>query len=108
MVKKEIRRKIIQYLKLLEQNGIANPSAILYGSYAKGYAHEYSDIDLIVISQDFDKNPYKYDKLLCRLTIQVEPRIEPIPAGKQEIWKKTGSVILEIAKKEGIKISLPH
>ncbi len=108
MVKKEIRRKIIEYLKCLEQNGITKPRAILFGSHAKGKAHEYSDIDLIVISDDFNNNPYKYDKLLWRLTVHVEPRIEPIPAGTHEIRKKTGSVILEIAKKEGIKINLTH
>ena len=36
---------------------------ILFGSYAKGNAHEYSDIDLAVISPDFDPSKSRFSNL---------------------------------------------
>jgi len=51
--KQEINRIIESFKKELEKYHIRTERIILYGSYAKGYAREDSDIDLIVVSSDF-------------------------------------------------------
>ena len=52
----------------------------LYGSYAKGNPHEYSDIDvaLVVGRLDDGYDVLKTEPLLWKLTRQVDDRIEPI------------------------------
>lgn len=50
----EIGDIISRYIEKLKEQGISPSSVILYGSYAKGTAREYSDIDLIVVSKDFE------------------------------------------------------
>ena len=50
---------------------------ILFGSYAKGTAHEESDIDLVIVSPDF-RNRAEMDILehLSRMAAQVSPLLE--------------------------------
>ena len=55
MVKSTTRNKgiISRYRLELIKHGISEISAYLYGSYARGSAHEGSDIALIIVSDDF-------------------------------------------------------
>ena len=46
---------IKEYKKSLLDLGVRVQKIVLFGSYAKGRSHEYSDIDLIVISEDFKR-----------------------------------------------------
>ena len=56
-----------------------NPSAIvLYGSYAKGSAHEDSDIDIAVVFDGFTGDWLKTSTRLWRLTEDISFDIEPI------------------------------
>ncbi len=48
---KEIVKKFILEAK---KDNINIIQAVLFGSYAKGTNHEYSDIDLAVVSKDFE------------------------------------------------------
>ncbi|MCD5406064.1 MAG: nucleotidyltransferase domain-containing protein [Desulfotomaculum sp.] len=48
-----IERIIERYKKELKKCGINAEKIMLYGSYAKGTPREDSDIDLIIISEDF-------------------------------------------------------
>jgi hypothetical protein len=50
----ELAGIIEQYRSVLTTMGIHVEKVILYGSYAQGKAREESDIDLIVISPDFE------------------------------------------------------
>jgi len=49
----EIRRAISKYVQALDENGIHAQQVFLYGSHAKNRAHEDSDIDIIIVSEDF-------------------------------------------------------
>lgn len=51
--KREIEAIIERYKNILIELGIKPERIILYGSFAKGSPREDSDIDLIVISEDF-------------------------------------------------------
>lgn len=46
--------KIKRYLNELKDHNINVEKLYLYGSYAKGNYHEFSDIDVIMISKDFE------------------------------------------------------
>jgi len=77
------------------------PSAIvLYGSYAKGNAHEGSDIDVAVIFNNFTGDWLKTSSKLWHLTEEISFDIEPIlldskqdKSGFVQNIYKTGQVI---------------
>jgi len=51
----EIKEKIKRYKNLLLQMGVAVERVILFGSYARSKNREGSDIDIVVVSNDFEK-----------------------------------------------------
>ncbi len=53
---KDINIQIDGFLKALLSEGYIISRAILFGSMAKGTAHDYSDIDLAVWSDEFEEN----------------------------------------------------
>lgn len=106
MADKKVIKIVKKYLRVLRENGITDPKAILYGSFAKNKQGKYSDIDVIILSKDFDEEPFTMDSLLWRLTLKADPRIEPISAGEEEFEENNSSPILLTAKKEGIKVEL--
>lgn len=57
--KKDIESQIKGYLEGLESMGFPVYNAILFGSMAKGKAHDYSDIDLAVWSPAFGDNYFE-------------------------------------------------
>ena len=51
----------------------------IYGSFAKGISHKWSDIDLAIISPDFSDDTF-YDRLsLMHIAASIDDRIEPHP-----------------------------
>ncbi len=53
--KQKIRNIIIRFESELKKLNINPQKIVLFGSYARGKAREDSDIDLVVISDDFKK-----------------------------------------------------
>ena len=106
MVEDAIIATIKNYLASLPAFGIHACRAVLFGSYVRGKADEYSDIDLVVIAPEFDGvREISLVKALWRATTS-DNRIEPIPCGEQE-WETDGSrPILEIARREGVIITV--
>ena len=49
----EIERVINKYKSALSALGVTAERVILFGSYATGKAKEFSDIDLLIVSSDF-------------------------------------------------------
>jgi predicted nucleotidyltransferase len=50
----EVIKKIKSFIKELERDNIHIKRAILFGSYAKGTFNEWSDIDVVLVSEDFE------------------------------------------------------
>lgn len=107
MPKESIIISVRNYLKELSRIGVPVKQAILFGSYAKETNHKWSDIDLIVLSDKYDKECTREDiKLLWRTAARTDNRIEPIPVGSNR-WKTDDeSTIIEIARREGIIVNL--
>lgn len=67
MVKRTIPKKITKivknYIQDLEQDGLKIERAIVFGSYAKGKQHKWSDIDVCIISKDLGRKKYPMEYL---------------------------------------------
>lgn len=106
MVEIAIANVIKKYLKELPEVGIHASRAVLFGSFAKGGGDEWSDIDLVVIAPEFDgRREISLIQALWRATL-LDSRIEPIPCGEREWETDQSRPILEIARREGIEITI--
>lgn len=52
-----LERRIARYLALVRQH-MRIDKAILFGSYAYGQPHEFSDVDVVIVSRDFCNVPF--------------------------------------------------
>jgi predicted nucleotidyltransferase len=105
VVESAIVNAVRQYLAMLPTVGIHASRAVLYGSFARGEADQYSDIDLVVIAPEFDLGrDFETINRLWETTILADNRIEPIPCGEKEWESGDGRPILEIARREGVVI----
>lgn len=109
MAQKRIPKKIIQtvedYLTSLKKEKLPIKEVYLFGSFAKGKQHKWSDIDVCVVSPKF-KNSFTALQYLWKIrpdiTNPYEPTIEPIGFTPKEF--KENSMIVNEIKKTGIKI----
>jgi len=82
----------------LESKGIRIHKLILFGSYAQGKAAEGSDIDVLVISDDFSgKNYWARIDILADAIYDVFDPIEAVALTIEE-WEKGESVIVDYAR----------
>ena len=109
MVKHSVIESIKKYLMELISLGVPVKFWILYGSNIDTTkAGEWSDIDLLVISPFYDKQLTREDiNILWKTAAKVDSRIEPIPVGLEQWDTDDESTIIEIARREGIKIDVP-
>jgi len=92
-----------RYIALCAGSGIAISRAILFGSQGAGAAKEHSDIDLLLVSDQFKNNTLENWKLIAPITAclyDVEPH--PYPPAK---FKK-GDPFIEEVKRLGIEIKI--
>jgi predicted nucleotidyltransferase len=102
MVDESVVKAVQRYLQAVKERGIPVHYGILFGSQVTGMAHEWSDIDLIVVSPIFDSPRRRQDiDLLWHITVVTDPRIEPIAVGERQWLEDDTSPILEIARREG-------
>jgi uncharacterized protein len=76
--------------------------AYLFGSHAKGTSHQWSDIDLAIISPDFSEDLYEERLVLMRLAAAIDDRIEPKPF-RPEMFTPIEPLVDEI-QKHGLKL----
>ncbi|WP_045213717.1 nucleotidyltransferase domain-containing protein [Desulfonatronovibrio magnus] len=72
---KELMRNYIAQVNQVKQVD----RAYLYGSYAKGKANKWSDIDVAIVSPDFSQDLFEERVLLMKLALKLDDRIEPSP-----------------------------
>lgn len=86
---------VIRYVRELEKIGIRPERVLLYGSYAKGTADLWSDIDLVVISSDLAGiDPLRRLEMLSLATGEVDAPIEALGYTPQEIAERGADSIL--------------
>ncbi len=107
MVDPSVRDSVQRYLQALEQEGIPVQFGAIFGSHSKGQTHRWSDIDLVVVSSRFDESRRRDDiDRLWIVAADTDHRIEPIPCGVRQWEQDDVTPIIDIARREGEKVSL--
>jgi len=75
----KIKKTLDMYLQALRANKIPIKEAILFGSYAHGNNHEWSDIDIALVSEIFIGNRIKDKDKIRNITLAVNSAIDVIP-----------------------------
>lgn len=87
---------IKKYKTLLQEKGIPVKKIILFGSYAKGTAKPWSDLDLCIVSSVFGKAKYDEMVSLMHLASIIDPMIEPHPYHPKDLRDPFDSLAYEI------------
>ena len=97
---------IAQYREKLESLGIRVRGIFLYGSHASGKAREDSDLDLVVVSDDFkDMDLWERLCLLGRARKGIERPMEILGFTEEEFESKgKGTFIGDEVKLKGIEV----
>ena len=98
MDKAAILKIVDRFHKEINSRGIRLQKIILYGSHSVGTNNEESDIDLVVISDDFyGKDYWERIDLLADVIYQIFAPIEAV-ALTQDEWDKKDSFIVDFAR----------
>ena len=99
MDKKTVLANISRFREAIESAGVEPQKIILYGSYAAGTQRPDSDIDLVVISEDFEMMDYwQRIDVLADAIYKVFLPIEAVAMTLQE-WSDGDSLIADYARK---------
>ena len=79
-----VKETISNYLRSLNRHNILIKEAILFGSYAKGCANEWSDIDIALVSEIFVGDRIEDKDKIRRITLSVSSEIEVIPFAPED------------------------
>lgn len=85
------------FRKAMESQGITIDRLILFGSHASGQWHRSSDIDLVVVSQDFHgRGFWERIDLLTNAIYNVFAPIEAVAMTPEE-WDRKESLVVDYA-----------
>ena len=103
--------KLKQLLKKFK-NGLAQlygsrlKGVYLYGSYARGDFEQWSDLDVLVILDTFERSPLELKRtsqLVAELSLEYLITISPVFLREQE-WKTGNKPLLRNIRAEGVAI----
>ncbi len=107
MVEQSVTIAVQRYLSALQSAGLAVRFGVVFGSWTAGRAGPWSDIDLLVVSPQFDGIHSRQDvNFLWRQAARIDSRIEPIACGERQWEQDESSAIIEIARREGTQIAV--
>ena len=101
--KNEAKKIVKKYARELTINNFPFKAIYLFGSFAKNKAHQWSDIDVAVVSDKLKINFDKNEDLLWQIRRKVNSGIEPIGFTVKDFQDKNDPMVYEI-RKNGIKI----
>lgn len=90
------------FIRDCQSNGLTFYKVLLFGSTAKNNTHEWSDVDLLLISDQFSDNVFENLKLYSKINIKY-PIIETHPYPTKH-YNEGDDFIKEISK-ESIEIA---
>lgn len=101
-VNRTIKEKVKKYIEVLKRYKINVKEAYIYGSYAKGRANKWSDIDLCIISDDISAGNFEDEFKLQKLRRKVSLEIEPVGYSSKEFFPED-PLVYEILK-TGVRV----
>src|SRR5271157_1247702 len=90
-----------QFIKDCNENGLSFYKVFLFGSYAKDKADDWSDIDLLLVSDKFSDNIFENLKLYSKINVKY-PMIETHPYPKS--YYLTGDDFIKEISRESMEI----
>ena len=106
MATNEVIELLRKYILLLNSEGISVYKAFLFGSYSTNTATEISDIDVMIVSDNFDETDDKAAGKMWKLTKNINTKIEPFLIGKNKFNDDISSPLVNMIKLNGIEIAL--
>lgn len=103
MSKTEVKKIIKKYASELRKRDFPVSSAYLFGSYAKGKANKWSDIDVAIVSDKLKTNNRENYKKMIYTTLDVDSRIEAHGFTVSQFKDNSIPMVYEI-RKTGIKV----
>lgn len=76
--------------------------SIVFGSFVKGIAKEWSDIDVALVSPDFTGDRFEDRIRIIPMIRKIDSRIEPIPFRSEDF--DNGGMLVEEIKRTGTRI----
>lgn len=104
MATQEIIELLRKYVLLLNSQGISVEKAYLFGSYAKGSATITSDIDLMIVAENYNEADDLMAGKMWMLTRKVSTRIEPVFVSSTRFRDDDSSPLIQTVKSTGIEI----
>ncbi|MBI5376313.1 MAG: nucleotidyltransferase domain-containing protein [Candidatus Schekmanbacteria bacterium] len=80
------------FLKTLKDANIRIEKALLFGSYVRGNAGKWSDIDVAIVSPDFSGIPFYDREMLIPFQLKTDSRIEVHPFRPEDFTEDNGFV----------------
>ena len=91
-----------KYARELEKLGVPVEEILLFGSYARGEARTFSDIDLAIVSTRFGKGDgLEFSGILSQARLSINEIIEAIGLSPEQIDKAPKYSLIEDIKKTG-------
>ncbi len=108
LTRKTAIKLINDFISACAERNITFQKVILFGSVASGRTHQYSDIDVAFVSDQFTGNPFYDLKSLNPIKIADHKflDIEPLTFTPKEFESGDDTFLEEVVKKTGIEIPL--
>ncbi len=102
MAPETILNKTKKFLEIIRESGIIVEEAYLFGSWVQGKANEWSDIDLAIVSPNFEGNRFYDRRKLDDALLEVDTDIQVHPY-RPEDFNESNPFVVEILR-TGIRI----
>jgi len=104
MARREVIALLKKYLLLLKEEGISVNKAFLFGSYLNETASDNSDIDIMIVSDNYDENDDVAIGKVWKLTRKINTKIEPFFIGYRKFNEDSSSPLINMIKSNGLEI----
>ncbi len=105
MDKATVLKIVRDYDRALRARGVLPCKIVLYGSWARGEPHEGSDIDLVVVSEDFEgKGYWERIEILADALCEIWQPVEAVAMTPAE-WESGDSMIAQFAREGEVVFS---
>ena len=97
-----IINKVKDYIDILNRNGFPIKRAVLFGSYVNGNYNKWSDIDIALVSDEFEGIRFNDRKKIRQFKFEVSADIEPLPYTPNDF--STNDPFVKKILKTGVRI----
>ncbi len=104
MAQRKIIKHIAEYIDFLKHHNVSVDNAFLFGSYSKGNQNAESDIDVLLVLNDFDKFNDELFGRVWRLTKEFDGKIEPLIISRKKFIEDDVSPILISIRRNAVAI----